>query len=66
MYFHFNQLLDSRGLSLYLRDDMFNHFLFHPEAAVVNHLQRADNAADSVDCESDLLIFVALIDSLCF
>lgn len=39
-------------------------FQFHPEAAVVKHLQNADNVADFMDYETSLRIFETLIDSI--
>jgi CTP synthase (UTP-ammonia lyase) len=48
----------------YTGKDFIIGFQFHPEAAVVNHIQGADNAADLMDCETALHRFEALIDSL--
>ena len=42
--------------------DFIIGFQFHPEAAVVKHLQGADNAADFMDRETALHVFEALVD----
>ena len=46
----------------YTGKDFIIGFQFHPEAAVVKHLQGADNAADFMDRETALLVFEALVD----
>ena len=49
----------------YTGKDFIIGFQFHPEAAVVKHLQGAENAAKFMDRETALLVFEALIDTLC-
>ena len=49
----------------YTGKDFIIGFQFHPEAAVVKHLQGAENAAEFMDRETALLVFEALIDTLC-
>ena len=44
--------------------DFIIGFQFHPEAAVVKHLQGADNAADFMDYDTALLVFESLIDTI--
>ena len=48
----------------YTGKDFIIGFQFHPEAAVVKHLKGADNAVDFMDCETALLVFEALINTL--
>jgi len=44
--------------------DFIIGFQFHPEAAVVKHLQGAENADEFIDREAALLVFEALIAML--
>ena len=46
----------------YTGKDFIIGFQFHPEAAVVKHLQGADNAADFMDRETALHVFEALVE----
>lgn len=48
----------------YTGKDFIIGFQFHPEAAVVKHMQGADNAADFMDYDTALLVFESLIDTI--
>lgn len=48
----------------YTGKDFIIGFQFHPEAAVVKHLQGAENADEFMDRETALLVFEALIAML--